>query len=222
MKFQKLEKPILTRWRLVGACACNFKKSMRVWRKIFRGICNSAPSEITAYKIASCNLNLMDNNAILNDLELICAFHTFFLLPHFKWLQNGDTEVQTPSFISQHIKIRYFLMLTDLESTDNGKWKDNVIFDDCKPSCDELEESNKITREKIDALLSYVKESLVTHFKPWTGDLAFLFLFSNQPTAKCTAWLMIGSEIQEEEETVYCEYHKRSINVKEYSIFLQK
>ena len=148
MKFQKLEEPILTRWWLVGACVCSFKKSMRVWKKIFRGIRNSSLSASTAYKIASCNLTLIDNNAILNDLELICAFHTFFLFPHFKWLQNGDTEVQTPSFISRHITIRYFLMLTDLESIDNGKWKDDVIFDDYNSSYDELEESDQINQEK--------------------------------------------------------------------------
>ena len=29
MKFQKLEEPILTRWWLVGTCACSFKKRKR-------------------------------------------------------------------------------------------------------------------------------------------------------------------------------------------------
>ena len=57
-------------------------------------------------QIASCALNLMTNKAILNDIELLVAFHSFFLFPHFKFLQDGDKECGgTPSFIARHMTV---------------------------------------------------------------------------------------------------------------------
>ena len=38
--FHRLEEPIVTRWRLVGAGAYSFKKSIRVWKKICQAIRN--------------------------------------------------------------------------------------------------------------------------------------------------------------------------------------
>ena len=106
VRFKKLEEPIVTRWWLVGACACSFKDSIGMWQRICRAIRNSAPSGTASSKIASCTLNLMTNKAILNDLELLVAFHSFFLFPHFKFLQDGDKECGgTPSFIARHMTV---------------------------------------------------------------------------------------------------------------------
>lgn len=73
--FKKLEEPIVTRWWLVGACACSFKESINMWKRICRAFRNSSPSGTASSKIASCTLNLMTNKAIINDLELRVVFH---------------------------------------------------------------------------------------------------------------------------------------------------
>ena len=122
--FKKLEEPIVTRWWLVGACACSFKESINMWQRICRAIRNSAPSGTASSKIASCTLNLMNNKVILNDLELLVAFHSFFLFTHFKFMQDGDKECGgTPGFIARHMTVRYFLMVEDLESVEDDKWR---------------------------------------------------------------------------------------------------
>ena len=106
--FKKLEEPIVTRWWLVGACVYSFKESINMWQRICRAICNSAPSGSASSKIAPCTLNRMTNKAILNDLELLVAFHSVFLFTHFKFLQDGDKECGgTPSFIARHMTARY-------------------------------------------------------------------------------------------------------------------
>ena len=33
-KFKRLEEPVMTRWWLVGACACSFAASVQTWKKI--------------------------------------------------------------------------------------------------------------------------------------------------------------------------------------------
>ena len=37
-KFRRLEEPIMTRWWLVGAYACSFKRSIGIWKKICQAI----------------------------------------------------------------------------------------------------------------------------------------------------------------------------------------
>ena len=113
-EFKKLEEPVLTWWWLVSAYASSFKESKHVWKKICKGIRNSARSNSASMKISSCTLNLIEKPMIMNDLELLVAFHRAFLFPHFKYLQGGDPCTgDTPSFLCRHITIRYFLMVEE-------------------------------------------------------------------------------------------------------------
>ena len=115
-KIKKLEEPIMTRWWLVGACACSFKESMITWRKICKAIRNSAPSGSASSKIASCTLNLIDSPIIVNDLHLMCFFHEAFLFKHFNFLQLDDKRAsKTPSFQARLLLVRYLLMASDLK-----------------------------------------------------------------------------------------------------------
>ena len=79
----------------------------------------------------------MSNKVILNDLELLVAFRSFFLFPHFKFLQGGDTECgDTPSFIARHITVQYFLMVEDLKSIQGENWRTNSKIKDYLDSLD--------------------------------------------------------------------------------------
>ena len=86
LKFKKLEEPVLSRWWLVGASACSFKDSKAVWQKVCTALRNSSPANSACNRIASCTLNLMQKPVIMNDLELLIAFHKAFIFPHFLFL----------------------------------------------------------------------------------------------------------------------------------------
>ena len=67
-----------------------------------------------------------------------------------------------------------------------------------------------------------MRESLTTHFKQWTGDLLFLALFSNQPTASIVAKLLKGQDTARVTGEVFDMYHKKVINKERFVIFLNK
>ena len=116
LKCRKLEEPVLSRWCLADACACSFKECTAQWWKICTAIRSSAPAGLACSRIASCTLNLMQKSVIMNDLELMIAFHTAFIFPHFKFLQLSDPKIGgTPSFLGRHITVQYYLMRRDLD-----------------------------------------------------------------------------------------------------------
>ena len=82
-KFVKLEEPVLTRWWLVGTCACSFLASHSTWKRICNGIQKSTKSDSAAYKVASATYQLMDKPIIMSDINLLAAIHKYYLFPHF-------------------------------------------------------------------------------------------------------------------------------------------
>ena len=150
----------------VGTCACSFKDCMITWRKICQSIRNSVESGSAASKIASCTLNLMDCKCIINDLHLLCAFHTFFLFPHFQFLQLGDPKAgNTPSFQARHVCVRYYLMLEDLLVIEND-WETKEEFSEYVQTLEALDDDNMVIQKKKSTHCTrYVRESLTTHFK---------------------------------------------------------
>lgn len=145
---------------------------------------NSTKSGSGVSKIASCTLNLIDSKHIINDLHLICAFHTFFLFPHFGFLQLGDPKAgNTASFQARHMAVQYFLMLEDLLAIDND-WERKEQFGEYVRSLEELNDDDKAIqkKKKFTHFTRYVRKSLIRYFKRWTRDLFFMSLFLNHPT----------------------------------------
>jgi len=112
--------------------------------KICKAIRNSEPSGSTSSKISSCTLNLMQNKAICNDLDLIVSFHSFFLFPHLKFLQIGDQDAgNTPSFLAPYMVVRYFCMLDDIGFIKSGGWKTHLKFEEYVISLNGLDDNDK-------------------------------------------------------------------------------
>ena len=221
-KFKKLEEPIMTRWWLVGACACSFKESMITWRKICKAIRNSVPSGSASSKIASCTLNLIDKPIIVNDLHLMCFFHEAFLFKHFKFLQLADKRAsKTPSFQARLLLVRYFLMASDLKEI-NTKWRTHHKGVDYNITLQQLNETDKvIQKQKFTHFLRYVSDSLKIHFQQWTSNLLFLGLFSNQLTATTVAKFIIGRTDFSTVETNDKD-QQQLINMREFASFLKE
>ena len=88
-KYVSLPEPVMTRWWLVGACACTLKDTVVIWKRLLQGLLTHAKLNSEVCKLASTTLGLMRQPVIRCDHELICAFHDWFLSPHFKYLQRG-------------------------------------------------------------------------------------------------------------------------------------
>ena len=102
----------MTRWWLVGAYAVILKDTFDTWKRVLRGVLTYAKANSAIYKIASSNLGLMRKSTILCDHELLCAFHSWFISPHFKYLQIGDKEIgETLNFLTRHMLLRYIVMM---------------------------------------------------------------------------------------------------------------
>ena len=100
-------------------------------------------------KIASCTLNLLQKPVIINDLELLVAFHRAFLFPHFQFLQLGDPRTgNKASFIARHIAVCYFFMIEDLEKMEGDEWMNHEMFISFLATLNILNEEEKIQQKK--------------------------------------------------------------------------
>ena len=166
------------------ACRClrsQFQRINDVWENICIGIRNSLRSNSASMKIASCTLNLLQKPMIINDLELLVAFHRAFLFPHFQFLQLGDPRTgNKASFIARHIAVRYFLMIEDLEKKEGNEWMNHEMFISFLATLNILNEEEKIQqKKKITLFLKFIRQSIEKHFKQWIDRL---FFWASGPT----------------------------------------
>ena len=150
-KFKKLENLIMTRWWLVGACACSFKEIIITWRKIFQSIQNSAKSGLATSKITSCTLNFMDSKCIINDLHLLCAFHNFYL-PILQILAAwGRQSIEHSKFPSKARNCSLFLILEDLLTIEDY-WEREEGFSEYASTMNELINEDEVVQNKVHSL----------------------------------------------------------------------
>ena len=119
----------------------------------------------------------------MSDVHLLVAIHTWFLFPHFKWSQLGDPDVGgTPSFMSRHMLVRYFLMVQQIEDGTNENWMQMDEFKGFVDSMQTLDISEKnLQKEKGKHFLRIVRASLTKHFCSWvSANLLFLSLFNEK------------------------------------------
>ena len=119
--------------------------------------------------------------------------------------------------------VRYFLILNQIESTMEDKWKSKITFADFKATLDTLsEDETKIQEEKIKQFLQIVVVSITKYFWIWISkDLLLLSLFSEQNTAKWVARHLLGMLFINGEISVSV-IHDMSINITNFNQFLVK
>ena len=61
---------------------------------------------------------------VLCDHKLLCAFHSWLLFSHFKYLQRGDKEMgESLSFLACHMLVPYIIMGSVIKKAkENNKW----------------------------------------------------------------------------------------------------
>jgi hypothetical protein len=56
----------------------------------------------------------MQERELFSDLSLIHCYHSYFVCPHFEWMQSTVDMSAIPGFQSHNTLGRYFLMVQDL------------------------------------------------------------------------------------------------------------
>ena len=159
----------------------------------------------------------------MSDIHLLTAIHKWFLFPHFKWCQLGDSKVGgTPSFLSRHMLVRYFLMIQQVTSVTKGRWRDVKEFTDFISTLDDMNNDEEETQiQKVEHFLRIVKASLDKHFKIWIEpNLFFLSAFSEHKIAHQIVRFVQGKEINNS-ETYRSEVHGYDIKFCEFQKFLK-
>lgn len=83
------------------------------------------------------------------DVALIKFLHTYFIFPHFTYLQGGDPLTgDVPSYQARLLLVHYFLMRQDPKFMVDGGWKKNKNFEGLVNMMGNLEENEKGKMEK--------------------------------------------------------------------------
>ena len=108
-KFRKIPQPVLTRWWFVGIAVRQLLEDWEIWKELMRVTRNDPLSNNKALNdIASSNKSLMEEPMIISDLHLVAAFHNFWMVPHFTFLQRGDDIRKRTGYVVRHILELYF------------------------------------------------------------------------------------------------------------------
>ena len=242
-----LQDPILTRWHTVGQAASFLVKHLPICRQISKNIRNwstSGGSTVISKstKIASGINSLIEEPAIISDVQLIACFHTIFLNRHLAWLQKGDKKIgDTPGFLGRHMFSRYFLMHDCLQSLMNNGWKEHhgtklfvqgleqetmavTIPDPADPKNETHIPLHAFQERKANAFFKAAFLSLEKHYKRYGDNLLFLSLYDEPHVTKIVAGLLMGEELPNPppDQAIPSPAHGMDINLLSFLEFAKK
>ena len=137
----------------------------------------------------------MRKEVVRADVTLIKCLHTYWIFPHFTYLQGGDQLTgDVPGYQARLLLVRYFLMHNDLKRLEDGGWKQNQNFEGLVDTIGHLDTNEKDKMQnKMKHIVNVMLKSLTKHFDPWANQLLFLSIFSERETATIVASLIVGS-----------------------------
>ena len=199
--FHKITNPVLTRWWLVGTTACELDEHWEIWKVVMEGLVNlpkgkddNNNSGNVVRDIAAANVNLMTFDEIRADIKIIGALHTYFVFPHFAFLQGGDpVTFNKAGYQGRLIAERYFLMHQDLSACENNGWKELQEFEDVN-TCIETwfdEETKSEYDERVGHVVRIMTQYLEKHFDRSVNKNLPFALFSSATTAQVVAKVIL-------------------------------
>ena len=219
--------PILTRWWTVGIAAEFALKNWRVIQLICEGFIKRDLTTKATNKIVSATEALMKTHQIKSDVQLLGAYHTYFLFTHFKWLQLGDPKIggKKSGYLNRHIAVRYFLMNEDLHAAiQDNKWKTLPEFSAfCETNGNLSSYDRDIQEKKIKLVFTLALKQLRKHFDFWVNKLLFLSLLFEQQTALCVASYLLSDNCNTTpplQENYNSNIHDRVINLNRFQNFV--
>jgi hypothetical protein len=180
----------------------------------------------------------MHTPEIRADVELVVVHQGTFFFKHSEWLQRGDSQIgNRPGVISRHIGVRYYLMLTELDSwydldargMEFAKYRDIIASLPAIASAPDQEprtaQQVRIEQEtKTNNFLMRARDSLVKHFSWCINELLFLSLHSEGSTARVVARFLTGAAGASQtqgDDTHESDIHKTTINLTRFLKFLE-
>ena len=225
-KFKRIPAPVLTRWWFVGVAACMLLEDWEVWKK-FMVVTRNDPLSFgkAVNDIASSNISLMAEPMIKSDLLLISAFHTFFMFPHFKFLQGGDEQSKRCGYQTKHLLERYFLMHEDLRNNTNKQWPKNTHFDDfMEYNRLSLSPSEQIEQaDKVDRFFTTCLRLLDKHFYRVANGFLVCALGGEPICSMYVARFLLGNDNGEATNVTYnSEFHNSKIKIDSFREFIKQ
>ena len=107
-----------------------------------------------------------------------------------------------------------------------NSWENNEKFSEYKESLLLLDKEDKMVQNKKRTNIFVIMEnSLHKHFGIWAGQLLFLSVYSNQPSASLVVRRVIRGRMGRRQEDVVSYYdkdHKKTVNLQKFNLFLEK
>ena len=188
----KIPAPVLTRWWTVGEAARVVWTAYLLIFRISQQVIN-ANTSAKATKIASGLQPLMMELEIFSDLSLINNFHSFYVSPHFDWMQSSTDLTATPGFQAHNTLVCYFLMVEDLTALSTAISTTHPSFHCfqatlavCTPELRQGQEA------KASEFVSIALASVNKHFERWCKEpLLPAALLSEGPMAAVVASVIL-------------------------------
>jgi hypothetical protein len=218
----KIPVPVLTRWWSVGETARVTWSAYLLLIRISQQVINSTSSKPN--KIASGLQPLMIELEIFSDLSLVTDYHTFFVSPHFDWMQSCTDMSGIPAFQSHNLLGRYFLLvqdLTELATSITTTHTGFIGFRRTLASCSPILRQHQ--EQKASKFIGIALEAIHKHFSRWCNvSLLPAALLSERPLALAVASVLLNKELPQEVGAMdfSSKVHDRDINIQAFHSFV--
>ena len=163
-------------------------------------------------------------------MKLIKSVHTYFVFPHFKFLQDGNPLMDNePGFQERLIGVRYFSIMEVLNAMLTSYPTLEAFRDFQSYNEKELNDEEKICQhKKVQETATIMMRYIDKHFSRWlNGQLLTLSLFSEKQTAMIVTKYFLGEQTPTpttttESSIFFSELHQQEIDLAKFSTFLSK
>jgi hypothetical protein len=160
---------------------------------------------------------------IFSDLALIHCFHSYFVCPHFEWMQSTGNLSGIPGFQSHNTLGCYFLMVQDLIALSTTINTTHPAFTDfqatltvCPPELCCHQES------KASKFVSLALEAINKHFVCWCNALLLpAALLLESPLAKVIAQVVLKRDYVLADTEFKSKVHERDFDIPKFNDFLR-
>jgi hypothetical protein len=188
----KIPAPVLTRWWTVGETARVVWGSYLLLFRICQQIINTSLTSSKHNKIASGLQPLMMEPELFSDLAFINCYHTFYVCPHFAWMQEATDLSGIPGFQAHNTLGRYFLIIQDLTQSATTATTTHPQFVDFQLTLDISPGLRSQQVLKASKFISISIDNVNKHFVRWCQpSLLPAALLSEDPLSKTVAAVML-------------------------------
>jgi hypothetical protein len=218
----KIPAPVLTRWWTVGETARVTWSSYLLLLRITQQVINTTSSKPN--KIASGLQPLFLELELFSDLALLHCFHSFYVSPHFDWMQSTTDLSAVPGFQAHNTVGRYYLLVQDLQSlrtTISTTHADFKEFQDTLTTCSPQLRSHQ--QKKAKQFVALALNAVNKHFVRWCNkSLLPAALLSERPLSLAIAAVMLNRDLppQQHPEFASKAHFDRTFDIQSFYTFI--